>query len=227
MINLRRLSALAVLVACLLTPGCSWFQKNVEPVVKPVETCAGQQVSAANFDRALADLETQNYADLAAEGVAIGWDVLACLIDDITSQKPSLKPAGDEFKRQNAEKIKAAQAPSVSLKSPGAAVPPTPPPALAFRKGMLGVALDSTKTGERPALPGADGTADATASAGAHEPAGTPAGPAASFAYAGPPVSVLAATCIRECGSQDAVSTPDGCMCLLGHGVTSRWVAAR
>lgn len=98
--------------------GCSWFTSHVEPVIKPVTTCAGHEVTADNFNRALADLESQNYADLAAEGVTIGWDVLVCIIDSITSQKPALKANGDDFKREHSVEIRNAR--PVSLKDSNA-----------------------------------------------------------------------------------------------------------
>lgn len=103
---MTRLTAM-VLVASL--GGCAWFQAHVEPVIKPIETCAGQQVTAANFNEALADLKTQNYADLAIEGATIGWSTLVCVIDDITAQNSGLKPAADKFKTAHAAEIASAQ----------------------------------------------------------------------------------------------------------------------
>lgn len=126
--------------------GCAWWQKHADPVVKPIETCAGQSVNAADFNEALADLQTKNFADLGAMGIRLGWDVVACLVDDIGAQDATLKPAGEEFKSRNAEKIKAARAPSVSLRSPGNDVPPTPP-------AMTSVVTTVDSTGSLTLLP--------------------------------------------------------------------------
>jgi hypothetical protein len=106
---------------------CSWFDKHVEPVVKPIASCAGQSVSAADFQEAVNDLEQKNYSDLAEMGIRLGWDVLACIVDNIGAQKPALKTNGDEFKAQHARQIREAQKPSVSLRSPGEAHPKVGP----------------------------------------------------------------------------------------------------
>jgi hypothetical protein len=89
--------------------GCAWFDKHVEPVVKPIASCAGRSITAAEFNEAVNDLETKNYGDLAQMGIRLGWDVLACVIDNIGTQKPALKVNGSEFKRQHAVEIRSAQ----------------------------------------------------------------------------------------------------------------------
>lgn len=119
--------------------GCAWWQKHADPVIKPIETCAGQSVNGDDFKEALTDLQTKNFADLGAMGIRLGWDVVACLVDDIGAQDANLKPAGEEFKSRNAEKIKAARAPSVSLRSPGDGVPAAPPAISWNSDGVLSV----------------------------------------------------------------------------------------
>jgi hypothetical protein len=93
---------LAALLA--LTLGCS----TLGTYIKPVESCAGKSVSAADAQEALNDLLTQNYADLAVEGVRLGYDVLACVISSLETQAPGLKPSADAFRSLHAPEFRAA-----------------------------------------------------------------------------------------------------------------------
>lgn len=92
-------------VIAMFIPACAWFNKDVKPVV----TCSGQIISAANITRAENDLMPPvNYVDLAEECVTLGWDVGACLIDYVKTTKPETVKAADQFKRQHATEIRAA-----------------------------------------------------------------------------------------------------------------------
>jgi hypothetical protein len=92
---------LAALLA--LTLGCS----TLGTYIKPVESCAGKSVSAADAQEALNDLLTQNYADLAVEGVRLGYDALACVISSLETQAPGLKPSADAFRSLHAPEFRA------------------------------------------------------------------------------------------------------------------------
>ena len=95
---------LALLSVFFAIPSCS----TVAPYIKPVTSCAGKSVSADDVNEAFNDLLTQNWADLAAEGVRVGFDVLDCIISDITNQAPGLKPSATEFKTLHAVEFRAA-----------------------------------------------------------------------------------------------------------------------
>jgi hypothetical protein len=95
----------ALLFAVALTlAACS----TLNPILKPIQNCAGKTVSASDANEALDDLLTQNWTDLAAEGARIGFDVLDCLITDITTQAPGLKGSAGEFKTLHAVEFRAA-----------------------------------------------------------------------------------------------------------------------
>lgn len=81
---------------------------TLNPVLKPIANCAGKTVAASDANEALNDLLTQNWTDLAAEGLRIGWDMLDCIISDITTQAPALKPAATEFKTLHAVEFRSA-----------------------------------------------------------------------------------------------------------------------
>lgn len=100
---MTRIYALICFLALALA-ACS----AVNPYLKPIASCAGKSVSAADANEIFADLLSANYADLAVVGVRIGYDVLACVIADVTSQNPGLAAPAAEFKRAHAVEFRAA-----------------------------------------------------------------------------------------------------------------------
>ena len=95
------MKALVMAVALL---GCA----TVDPYLKPIASCAGKAVSPADAQEAFADLLAQNWTDLAAEGVRLGYDVLACIIGDIETQAPGLRPSAAQFRQLHAVEFRAA-----------------------------------------------------------------------------------------------------------------------
>jgi hypothetical protein len=86
------------------TAGCA----TVDPYLKPIASCAGKTVSPADASEAFADLLSQNWADLAAEGVRLGYDVLDCIITSIETQAPGLKPSAASFRSLHSAEFRAA-----------------------------------------------------------------------------------------------------------------------
>jgi hypothetical protein len=95
---------LALMSVFFLIPSCS----TVTPYIKPISSCVGKTVAAGDVNEAFDDLLTQNWGDLAAEGVRLGYDVLACIISSIETQAPGLKPAAAEFRQLHSVEFRAA-----------------------------------------------------------------------------------------------------------------------
>lgn len=231
-----KLRRLAFLVALVVTPACAGVY----------DSCFRPYASEITFTGTFKEAAEIIGGFLLCDPAFNGSEVPACVEQDLDMFAPQLGPDATAIENcviAQLEKVGTVKQQAVAhavavkrgihsaslrcegmkaaLRDPGDSKPPEGP-----TLERLGTAVtDPTKTEVRPSLPGEAETAEGTPSAGARE-RGIPR-PDATFAYAGPLVSVQAAACIRKCGSQDAVSTPDGCMCLLGHGVTSRWVAAR
>ena len=82
----------------------------LNPVLKPIASCAGKAVSVTDGDEALNDLLTENWADLASEGLRLGWDVLDCVIANIETQAPGLKPSAATFRQLHSVEFRSAGA---------------------------------------------------------------------------------------------------------------------
>lgn len=200
---MRHLAALLLASALVLSSSCA----HTPPIVNDVVTCGGHTVQPADVTEAYTDLTTQNWPDLVEEGVRLGWDVVACVIDDLTAAHPELKPAGAKFKSDHAEQIKKANAPSVSLRGPtlqkvdqaSNAAPPAP----------LAVS-----TGRR-----AGGSA-ADEKLGSRDPAG------GQFTYAGETVDHAAKRGVAACGpGAESVGSPgQRCLC---RNLARVWVSSR
>jgi hypothetical protein len=222
---MRHLAAL-LLASALVSMSCA----HTPPIVNDVVTCGGHTVQPADVTEAYTDLTTQNWLDLAQEGVRLGWDVVACVIDDLVTSHPALKPAGEKFKSDHSEQIRKAQAPSVSLR--GSSLQKISQPvgeASTFRPGgEVPSGLGDSSNAPPPAAPSVStgvtaGGSAAVGKLGSRDPAG------GKFTYAGETVSHAQVSCQAKCGRPDAIGSPgSGCLCWRGpRDARGGWVAIR
>ena len=202
---MTRITALFFAVA-LTAFSCS----TVSPYIKPISDCAGKSVSTSDADEAINDLLTQNWADLAMEGARIGWDVLDCVITNITTQAPGLKGSATEFKSLHSVEFRAAGVSACNVSAPERSHAAADAPLAWLGSTPAGAQHISSapQTLQVPAAPGATARGD-------------------SFAYAGENVGSRATGCDVACGNRKSLAPPSGCMCQVGDGRGAHWIAAR
>lgn len=85
---------LLVVVAGMAIGACA----TVGPVVLK---CGAEtlQVAAADYTQIRNDLRNHDWHDLAAEGEKLGYDILGCVLGDVTRQDATLQPAAQEFRQ--------------------------------------------------------------------------------------------------------------------------------
>lgn len=112
MSKIRSLACLALLSVFMALPGCSWFEKHVEPVPPAVITCTGETIPASLVQQVWNDLKTKNYVDLATNVLPLlrdGWNDMRCIIDALETAHPELHEPATEFQRQHAVEIRNAK----------------------------------------------------------------------------------------------------------------------
>jgi hypothetical protein len=105
---MKRLAApflLALMSVFFAVPGCA--------TVGPIAVKCGPevvQIAAADYNEISTDLHAKpvNYTDLVAVASRIGWAIFDCITSEQAAKDPSVKPAVQEFKRQNAAQFRAA-----------------------------------------------------------------------------------------------------------------------
>ncbi len=76
-------------------------------------------IAANDYAEIKADIQSNNWADLAKVGESIGWATLDCVLGNESTKNPAAKPKIDEFRRLHSVEFRAAGVSACNVTAPG------------------------------------------------------------------------------------------------------------